>query len=593
MSRKLFIAPAVIAATLAFAGSAEANVYCVPGVSHPSCTDSAASIDAALSQAAANPGTDDVRLAAQTYTAGTVNGYSDAGTAINLIGAGEGQTIITGPDDPAAAPQYLQLNSPLSTATGFTVTIPGGANSSGDRAIVANGAAIDHVTVDGAGTDNVIGVTAGNSTLSHLSLELPLTSPNQNVGIDDNGGNTINDSAISAALAISHGGPASTVSRATITPGFTGVQSSTGTLQIDDSLIDLGTANGGVGLDAQSGIATTMTINARHLTVVGGGTSSVGVRSLAVASVSSQTTNVTLRDSIIDGPQFAARRLALNNSGPGPNTANLTLSYVNYDSSLLDSNGANGAGATTSDHLTQVDPGFVSATDFHLTPGSPLIDAGDPDPAGPATDLDGAARVQNGKGAGAAIRDLGAYELADTIAPTTTIDSGPSGETTDETPTFGFSSSEPGSSFRCSVDGGPLGSCSGPGATHTTAPLGLGPHTFSVVSVDGAGNGSQPATRAFTVAAKDTTPPDTAFAKAPKRKLKGSRLTVSFTSTEAGSTFECKLDKEGYAPCASPLKLKGLKRGKHVLSVRAIDAAGNADPTPATAKFKRAKPKRR
>ena len=65
----------------------------------------------------------------------------------------------------------------------------------------------------------------------------------------------------------------------------------------------------------------------------------------------------------------------------------------------------------------------------------------------------------------------------------------------------------------------------------------------------------------------------------PKAKFK-------FTSTEAGSTFQCKLDRKPFKPCRSPKKYKGLKPGKHVFKVRATDAAGNTDPSPAVKKFK-------
>ena len=59
-----------------------------------------------------------------------------------------------------------------------------------------------------------------------------------------------------------------------------------------------------------------------------------------------------------------------------------------------------------------------------------------------------------------------------------------------------------------------------------------------------------------------------------------------FTSTEAGSTFQCKLDRKPFKSCRSPKKYSGLKPGKHVFKVRAIDAAGNTDSSPAVKKFK-------
>jgi len=54
----------------------------------------------------------------------------------------------------------------------------------------------------------------------------------------------------------------------------------------------------------------------------------------------------------------------------------------------------------------------------------------------------------------------------DTQPPQTTITAGPSGSTTDATPTFSFTSSESGSTFRCRFDSQPFAACSG-SASHT------------------------------------------------------------------------------------------------------------------------------
>ena len=79
--------------------------------------------------------------------------------------------------------------------------------------------------------------------------------------------------------------------------------------------------------------------------------------------------------------------------------------------------------------------------------------------------------------------------VEDSTAPETTIDSGPSGSTADATPTFAFSSSEPGSSFQCRFDSAPFKPCSGPGNTHTPSnDLAAGPHVFKVRAIDAAVN---------------------------------------------------------------------------------------------------------
>ena len=86
--------------------------------------------------------------------------------------------------------------------------------------------------------------------------------------------------------------------------------------------------------------------------------------------------------------------------------------------------------------------------------------------------------------------------------------------------------------------------------------------------------------------AKDKAPPQTTIRKAPKKGAKAGTVKFKFVSSEPGSTFQCKLDKRPFKPCKSPKTYKGLKAGKHVFKVWAIDKAGNVNPTPAKKKFK-------
>jgi hypothetical protein len=81
--------------------------------------------------------------------------------------------------------------------------------------------------------------------------------------------------------------------------------------------------------------------------------------------------------------------------------------------------------------------------------------------------------------------------------------------------------------------------------------------------------------------ARDTTPPGTRIMTAPSRRTKIRRARLRFVSTEAGSVFQCKLDGGRWVQCRSPKAYRGLRNGVHVFRVRARDAAGNADPTPA------------
>jgi hypothetical protein len=72
----------------------------------------------------------------------------------------------------------------------------------------------------------------------------------------------------------------------------------------------------------------------------------------------------------------------------------------------------------------------------------------------------------------------------DLSPPETTITRGPKDKTKKRKATFEFSSSEPGSSFNCQVDKGPLTVCSSP----FTVKVKRGKHTFRVQALDAAGN---------------------------------------------------------------------------------------------------------
>ena len=88
-----------------------------------------------------------------------------------------------------------------------------------------------------------------------------------------------------------------------------------------------------------------------------------------------------------------------------------------------------------------------------------------------------------------------------------------------------------------------------------------------------------------TVDVPDIAPPDTTGLSGPKKVKAGKAAKFEFSTTEPGSTFTCAIDKAVASTCTSPFSAKAKKPGKTRFTVIAIDAAGNADPTPATADF--------
>lgn len=82
--------------------------------------------------------------------------------------------------------------------------------------------------------------------------------------------------------------------------------------------------------------------------------------------------------------------------------------------------------------------------------------------------------------------------------------------------------------------------------------------------------------------------PHTRITFAPAGKTRVRRPVFRFTdSTEqAGTSFQCKVDRQAWRGCGSPVKLKRLNAGKHIFMVRAINAVGEMEPAPQSRKFK-------
>jgi hypothetical protein len=90
----------------------------------------------------------------------------------------------------------------------------------------------------------------------------------------------------------------------------------------------------------------------------------------------------------------------------------------------------------------------------------------------------------------------------------------------------------------------------------------------------------------------DATPPETYITSGPCGVSPSTSATFEFHSNEQGSTFKCQLSKEGtivqaWEDCTSPKSYSNLSRHQlwetsYRFEVKAIDHAGNVDPTPAS-----------
>jgi hypothetical protein len=91
----------------------------------------------------------------------------------------------------------------------------------------------------------------------------------------------------------------------------------------------------------------------------------------------------------------------------------------------------------------------------------------------------------------------------------------------------------------------------------------------------------------------DATAPDTAIGSGDLVRTRDRTPTFQFASDKVGVRFECAVDADTDVPCSSPFTVQRLGFGEHTFSVRAIDAAGNADGSPASDVFKVVKKRKR
>jgi hypothetical protein len=168
----------------------------------------------------------------------------------------------------------------------------------------------------------------------------------------------------------------------------------------------------------------------------------------------------------------------------------------------------------------------------------------------------------------------------DTAAPQTHIDAGPDAATPSRTASFTYSGDALGGTgiarYECQLDDAAWGVCAG-----SYSNLGDGEHRFQVRAIDAAGNADDtPATHAWTV---DTAAPDTELTRAPDSATADRTAAFEYRGLALGGTdiarFECRLDGAAWGDCHD---YAGLADGRHAFEVRAVDAAGNIDATPAS-----------
>src|SRR6266542_3392214 len=116
-------------------------------------------------------------------------------------------------------------------------------------------------------------------------------------------------------------------------------------------------------------------------------------------------------------------------------------------------------------------------------------------------------------------------------------------------------------------------------ASWNTGAVADGLYDLRAVSTDKVGHTS---TDTVTNRRVDNTAPNTTVDSAPADPSNDATPTFAFSSSETGSTFECRVDGGGWSSCTSPHTTAALGEGSHTFDVRATDQAGNTDASPAS-----------
>jgi hypothetical protein len=511
--------------------AAHGATICV-SLSAPSCDSSQATVQAALDAAGATTAADRVVVGAGIFDGPFLYSAGANGGGVELVGQGS-QTILTdSPNAPVDGVTVLDLRADgagnPADVSDLAVAVPANSTSTNPGNIgIDAGGTVQRVDVSGNSTDpggnSPIGVILGSGeTVDDSVIRMPGAPPGGDFGIGVSirglgAGATVSDSEITAPVGIEVAGSQALVARTSIASRLHGIDDCTSEATVEDSVFRLSDGDG-ISVNAGRCAGTVSSLTARHLTIVGPGiTTGTGVDVNATNQAPTINRVADVRHTIIRSVATAFRTRTADPAAPA--TATTSVSASLFEAARVTTTTGGGGAATFLQPQTNLDadPLFADPLrgDFTLLPDSPAIDASFSPPLAAdesSTDRAGNPRITDGNGDGVAARDIGAFESpavappvepppvepppaepSDQTAPETTITHGPRRKIQTNAKrkrlSFSFTSSEPGSTFACSVDGGPVAPCVSP----FSRKFKHGRHTFAVTATDPAGNADQSA----------------------------------------------------------------------------------------------------
>ncbi|MBN8867454.1 MAG: hypothetical protein J0H98_07855 [Solirubrobacterales bacterium] len=425
-----FVALTALLGALAFAGSASATTFCVPGY-FDACPDNGTNmlslgsgpgpkLESAMAIDGSDGIPDTVYLDSGTYA--DADSFNVSGTDdLTLIGNGRDKTFLTSgastnsyvldlvtgnfrhvkmkdlaiivPDSFPNGPGYgsaIQSRGDDFESVDVINDNPGGSSASSAFANVTQGGVFDGVRIfgrNGARFSN--GISSFNCGTGQLRISQTEISDTR-FGISTDCTDmpvTVERSRFSGvdfAISVANGAH----------------------LDASNILIESGDS---VPIDVYNGEGLGATVvNVDQATVVATGDPTMPAIRAQVADSSAATDSVAVnvRNSIITGFDNTWQVNAPESNTRGD--ASLSLDYSSFEPV---GNGSGDIAVNQGTGNISGSPGFASLTDYHLSTASPAVDAGDPNATDPALDLEGNGRPIDGNRDGVAVRDMGAYEL--------------------------------------------------------------------------------------------------------------------------------------------------------------------------------------
>jgi len=361
------------------------------------------SFEQALDQADNAADADRIFLGAATYTAPTAGGYDySQAYPVEIIGQGTGQTLLTAP--PGASKVFAFHADGGSWVHDLTIRLPQNAANGHTGLETSNTARRIEVVEDPVQANPRVGVTlVEGATLEDSRVTLAGAPYPVAVELADSEP-TVRRSTLSAWTAVKSVG--GTIERSRLIGTSAGVAAQRGATTLDRSVVRV-TEGNSVGVYASAASGSHTTLNADGVTIVGPGLANTDAADVFNGFAPAEAADLSLTNSIIRGFEHPLRA-----DVAGSGQAKIAISYSDYDPSGNATSGGPNAVIAEANASNVGDAGFVDAAggNYHLLPGSPLIDTGDPATA-QGLDLDGNPLVADGNADGSARRDLGAYEL--------------------------------------------------------------------------------------------------------------------------------------------------------------------------------------